>query len=262
MERKGFIRMICLLGILLFRWGSVTSMSCDEQPVKVDSFTLVSELWNETLDFSVYVPPCTDERVIDGYPVLYLLHGQDMGREIWEEIGMSETLRQGLTERSLPLFYVVVPEEKNYLESLSISHFGNLITDELIPWMTEHYPVRTDRDGRAIGGISRGALWAETLVFTHPELFSSVGLHSMPGVPFGDMDLFYIVKDHTPEDALRIRFDSGTLDGFRTEAQRAFAQLDTLGLPVSFFSFPGEHDTEYWRSQLKNSLEWYADAWK
>ena len=39
------------------------------------------------------IPPCMDDRIIGGYPVVYMFHGQDMGLEIWQEMGTAEIFR-------------------------------------------------------------------------------------------------------------------------------------------------------------------------
>lgn len=252
---------ILLTLLLLLLSAPAAAQNCDERPVRIVSETFFSETLNRDLSYSVYIPACLDERMTEGYPVLYLLHGQDMDESVWQEMGLDEAIRAGLAAGELPLFYTVVPREENYLDSLFLSAFEDAVIAELIPRVDETLNTCTSRDCRAIGGISRGALWAEKIAFDHPALFASLGLHSMPGTVYDDQVLYFLTQDQSPEEFLRIRMDSGREDNYRHESIRASQQLNFIGYEHEYVLRPGGHDPDYWRARLPESLKWYAEKW-
>ena len=235
----------CLIFLCFLRHIDVSAESCSERPVTVEHHTIPSETLYGELRFDVYVPPCLDDRIIGGYPVVYLLHGQDMGIEAWQEMGMDTIIRDTLNEADLPLFLTVVPQEDQYLLSFSLSGFEEAILNDLIPWIDSHYNTCTDRSCRSLGGLSRGALWAEKIAFEHPYLFGSLGLLSMPGTFIDDQSFYYLAERSKDAYALRIRMDTGSEDSYRHDGRDAAAQLTYVGYPFEYNIQPGKHDNEY-----------------
>lgn len=250
-------KLFFVLLLILSAVGSCAAESCGELPVVIEHYEIFSEALNDDIQFDVYIPACADERIIGGYPVLYLLHGQDMGIEVWKEIKLAESMAQAIEEYDLPLFLTVVPQEDDYLLSMSISEFGNALLETVIPFIESHYNAAATREGRAIGGISRGALWAEKLAFENPETFGTLGMHSAPGTPFDDQTLYYITKELTPELCPRIRMDIGSEDQYRMDANKAAEQLSYAGIIYDFAVRSGAHDKAYWQSQLPEYFNWY-----
>ena len=241
---------------------NVSAQSCSEQPVTIEHHSIHVDVLYGDLQFDVYVPPCMDERISGAYPAVYLLHGQDMGIEVWQEMEMDTVIRDTLNTTDTPLFLTVVPQEDQYLLSLSLSGFEEAVLYDLIPWIEEHYPVCKDRLCRSIGGFSRGAIWAEKIAFEHPELFGSVELLSMPGTFTDDQSLYYISERHDREHLLRIRMDVGAEDSYRHEGSKAASQLTWIGYPYEYYIQPGDHDTAYWRSRLTDLFVWFSEDWK
>lgn len=251
MWKKSLLVLLVFLCVVL----PVKAERCSLLPPRVETLKIPSEELGKELVFNVYLPACMDERTIPGYPVLYLLHGHDMGMEIWEEIGLPEAMM----DAELPLFIVVTPQEEDNLIALSLSGFEDAILDELIPYIDARYHTCTTRNCRALGGISRGALWAEKLFLDAPELFGTVGLQSMPGTVYDDSGVYYALQS-CPQT--RVRIDIGTEDGYRNEASAAAQQLINAGYNFEWVSVPGGHDAAYWQRRLPESLKWYSAEWK
>ena len=55
--------------------------------------------------------------------------------------------------------------------------YGTYLLEEVMPFVERNYAVRSDRAGRAIGGISMGSRRCRTCL-QRPDLFSAVGIHS------------------------------------------------------------------------------------
>lgn len=241
---------------------SAFAQSCTERPVTIEHHTIpVEELYGD-LQFDVYIPPCMDERIIGGYPVVYLLHGQEMGIEIWREMEMDTIIRNTLNETDIPLFLTVVPQEDQYLLSFQLSGYEDAVIDKLIPWIDEHYNTCTERNCRSLAGLSRGALWAEKITFENPELFGSLGLLSMPGTFTDTQSLYYMAEDHRHDYLIRIRMDIGNEDDYRHEGSNAASQLTFIGYPYEYNIQPGRHNTEYWKSMLEEYFVWFSQSWE
>ena len=258
--RKNTILFLILLVCGIF--SGTFAETCPQRTVIVEHHSLYSEPLLGDLVFDVYVPYCSDAEQSETYPVLYLLHGQDMGITIWEEMRLRDILLDSIRQGNIPPFLIVAPQEDQYLLSLSLSGFGDSILDYLIPWVDEHYNTCTDRLCRGIAGLSRGALWAERISFQHADLFSSLGLLSLPGKIFDDQSVYYLAGEHKPDNLLRIRMDIGSDDSYRHEAIKAAEQLVFIGYPFEFNLVRGEHDPEYWRSELSKYLLWFGEGWR
>ena len=256
--------MILLLFALLFSvsFGSAFAQSCTEQQVHVEHQSFYSEILYGDFLFDVYVPPCMDDRILGGYPVVYLLHGQDMDIEIWQKMDMSRIIRDTINDEELPLFLTVVPQEDQYLLSPSLSGFADAFMTELIPWIDEHYNTAADRRYRAVGGLSRGALWAEKIAFEHADQFSSLAMLSMPGSWLDEQSLYFLAEKHKPDNLLRIRLDSGNEDRYRQEAAKVSSELTIIGYPYEYYIQPGEHNASYWQSRLSDLFVWFCEGWK
>lgn len=252
-----FYKIIACLFIFLCNIQTALGQSCAEQEIIIEHYSMMLEEVHGEFQFDVYIPPCMDERIIGGYPVIYLLHGQDMGIEVWQEMKMDSVIRETLNHNDIPLFYTVVPQEDLNLLSLSLSEFDSALLNHLIPWIDEHYNTCTDRRCRSIGGLSRGALWAEKTAFEHPDVFSSLGLMSMPGTFTDDQSLYYLAEKHKPGNILRIRMDTGSEDSYRHEGSKAAAQLTFIGYPFEYNIQPGEHDRAYWKERLSDYFVWF-----
>ena len=253
--------MVFCVAVLMCSITDVRAVSCEEARPSVEHYEIESGFLNTSLAFDVYVPPCMDPRILGGYPVLYLLHGQDMGIETWQQMRIDELLRNAVNVDKVPLFLIVVPQEDYFLTSISLSEYGNAVLFELMPWIETKYNTCTKRECRGISGLSRGALWAELLAFEHPALFGSAALLSMPGTILDDQSLYYLAERQSEDEKLRIRIDVGSEDNYRHEASRASGQLTFIGYPYEFNIQPGAHDMAYWRSMLPEYFVWFSKGW-
>ncbi len=258
---RKIIVLFCLLSLFILS-GSVQGETCSEQPVTVSRHSYPSQVLHTDLVFDVYAPPCMDDRIAGGYPVIYLLHGQDMGIGIWKDMKMDKIIRDTINTENLPLFYTVVPQEDQFLISPSISGFGDALLNEVIPWIDQHYNTCTDRSCRGIGGLSRGAMWAEKIAFENPETFSALGMLSVPGAWIDQQTLYYMAQGQGEENRLRIRIDSGSEDQYRNDGVRTATDLTFISYPYEYHVSPGEHNEEFWQKNLSDYLVWFSQGWK
>ena len=209
--------------------------------------------------------------------MFYLLHGLSDDHTIW--------MRRTSIERyvaGLPLV-VVMPDGgrgwyTNALEGLAYE--DDLIKD-VVALVDRTFPVKAERAGRAIGGLSMGGYGAVKLGLKHPEMFASVNSHS------GALDVFRdpkVIKDvgpeyprvfgkspaGGPEDPMAIlerldhgripalRIDCGTDDPLLEENRAFHRHLDSLHVPHEYQEFPGGHDWAYWDKHVQEAVAFHA----
>jgi enterochelin esterase-like enzyme len=214
------------------------------------------------MDYRVYLPPCYDQQANFRYPVLYLIHGQSYTDDQWDHLGADETANALIAAGEAPPFLIVMPRDREWIQPTE-DKFGQVLVDSLIPYIDAHYRTLQDRAFRAIGGLSRGAGWALHLGLSHWELFSAIGMHSLP-VFWSDTAHIRLWLDAIPPDSLpRIYMDIGDRD--RNEIMQSalwFEKLLTLkGIPHEWYLFPGYHEEAYWQSHLAQYLHWYTAGW-
>ena len=252
---------VCITLFFLFKTITISAQSCSDRAVTIERHSIPAEALHGELLFDVYIPPCYDERIIGGYPVVYLLHGQNMDLTVWKEMNLGDIINDTINLWNTPLFLTVVPQEDQYLLSFSLSGFEEAFLDNLIPWIDTHYNTCSARECRSLGGMSRGALWAEKIAFENPDLFESVGLLSIPGTFVDDQSLYYILERNKDKPLPRLRMDTGTEDSYRHEGSKAASQLTFIGYPYEYNSQPGKHNTAYWQSRLNEYFVWFSKGW-
>ncbi len=240
---------------------TVESETCMDSGGTILHSSLPSQVLGMDLEYSIYLPPCYDANPSTGYPVLYLLHGQSANNDFWLELGVV-TLVDGiiLGGESRP-FIIVMPVEKNFLADIGDTQYPQAIAEELIPHIDQNYATCTDRECRAIGGISRGAAWAVNITFSYPALFAYIGAHS-PAVFSADLARLPVLLKNDPH-GLRpvIYLDSGDQDAYLKSAKDLEAILMQYGVPHEWHQNIGAHNFEYWLAHAAEYMQWYASHW-
>ena len=125
----------------------------------------------------VYTPGSPPPKT--GWPVVYLLHGHDGNEHSWPDLGHIRATLDDLIERSeISPLLVVMPGGGNgwYVDSEEFGgpgDFATAILDDLPKAIEAGYPVRKDRGGRAIAGLSMGGYGALRLALTRPDRFTA-----------------------------------------------------------------------------------------
>lgn len=234
---------------------------CLTKPGKVVRVDFPSPVSKDSYTVSIYTPPCYDQGGGVKYPVLYLLHGQNMDDTFWLSLGAAEIVDAMVASGGAP-FLMVMPYEIKNFDPPTESKFGESVISELIPWVEDHYSVCTTRECRAIGGISRGGGWAIRLAMRNFDTFGAVGAHS-PGPMAGDWwQAQKHLETHTPEEYPRIYIDRGEDDYLAADIDSFEKVLASNAIPHEFHINPGKHNVEYWQEHAAEYLRWYAEGWE
>ena len=250
---------------------------------------------------TVYLP-AGYERATQRYPVLYLLHGGGGDEDAWTSNGrapqildnliaagkakpMIVVMPNGNTNQSASQDYVTTPATPNPpggTTAMSMA-FPDSIVSDLIPFVDHTYRTYSDREHRAIAGLSMGGgqtMWA---AFTHIKQFAWVetmsstvsiipgaGLTSPlppnvadlrpPGLTetFDPEKLLTALPDLRPSANAKLRRFAMTIgehDGLSTQFRLLKDTLDAQGIHVTATVVPGYiHEWAFWRLALANML--------
>ena len=133
----------------------------------------------------VYVPAEYDAHPERRYPVLYLQHGHGENETGWIFSGKADLILDNLVAegRAVPFLVVMntgMVQIRDAEGKIVSDHLllPRLITEDVIPFIDGKYRTVPDRTHRAMAGLSMGSMQTSITGFTHPELFSSLGLFS------------------------------------------------------------------------------------
>jgi enterochelin esterase-like enzyme len=247
---------------------TATPFVCAETQGQIVSSSFTSSILGSEEDFLIYLPPCFYD-TFQRYPYVILLHGTGYDETMWENLGVAAVMDQGVTKGTLPPMVLIMPDGGDLAElndQPDGASYESLILDELIPTVEEDFCLWGSRQGRAIGGISRGGFWAFSIAFRHPELFSAVGGHS----PHFDPDnaspdtnpLSLAGRVNLDKFPLRIYMDNGASDYVGENAIRMSEILRENGIVHDYLINPtGNHDMDYWAAHVAEYLSFYGQVW-
>jgi enterochelin esterase-like enzyme len=247
---------------------SPTSFVCQERAGLVIRSSFYSVIAGDEVPYDIYLPPCFYD-TFKRYPYVILLHGTGYDETMWEQLGAPVDMDQGVIKGTLPPMVLVMPNG-DLISELNDAPRGQsyeeVILDELIPTIEADFCLWGSRQGRAIGGISRGGFWAFSMAFRHPELFSAVGGHSPHFEPdnaapeVNPLDLAANVN--LSKFPLRIYMDNATNDYVGTNAIQMSEILRQRGIEHQYLINPtGNHDMDYWSAHVAEYLSFYGQAW-
>jgi len=237
---------------------TATPLGCLTQPGQVKQNILQETVPPQ--EYLIYLPPCYDEMPDVRYSVLYLLHGQTYTDDQWVRLGAVEVMDRLILKDEVAPFIIVFPDDR-YWNVLAGPGFGERLVDHLIPYIDQNYRTLSDREHRAIGGMSRGAGWSLRLGLQRWDLFGTLGLHSLAAFSDDRPFLSSWLKAIPSEDLPNIFIDTGQYDqelGFNSQFENTLTQL---GIPHEWHLYPGAHDEVYWGAHVEEYLRWYAEVW-
>lgn len=146
--------------------------------------------------FYVYTPPQYDNDTAEKYPVLYLQHG--MGEDVtgWVTQGKLNVIMDNMINegRCKPMLVVVSDgdiadmfrpkpgEDVNEARKHFGEKFTPILLDEIIPYVEDHFRVLTNRDNRAMAGLSWGGYQTFQITLNNLDKFSYIGGFSGAGM--------------------------------------------------------------------------------
>ena len=133
--------------------------------------------------------------------------------------------------------------------SRNVNLFGETLLKEIVPEVEKRYNVATDRDHRAIAGLSMGGQEALTLGLRNPDVFAWVGGFSSAMFPVAGQDL---TKVDAAGTRLRLLWVACGTEDDLLSVNRIFAMhMKQQGVPITVVETPGRHEWGVWRDNLR-----------
>ncbi len=204
----------------------------------------------------VYTPPGYDKDVSKRYPVLYLQHGSGESERGWTTQGRANFILDNLiaSGKAVPMIIVM---ENGYAGTgqRGTEGFPDLVIKDLIPEIDSGYRTISDRDHRAIAGLSMGAGQAMSVGLGNLDRFSYIGAFS-GGMREFDAKTAYggVLADSSAfnKKVKLLWMGAGVDDRLYAGARSAHEALDKAGIKNTWFECPGEHEWQVWRRSLND----------
>ncbi|MPR35993.1 alpha/beta hydrolase-fold protein [Salmonirosea aquatica] len=133
----------------------------------------------------VYTPPGYEKNQSTKYPVLYLQHGWGEDETAWSNQGhanliMDNLIAEGKTKPFIIVMTYGMTNELKWgkLREFKIDPFQTVLTEELIPYVDANFRTLSNRDNRAMAGLSMGGMETKMITLNKPETFGYYGLLS------------------------------------------------------------------------------------
>ena len=226
---------------------------------KIDTIQYESKTVGTQRKALIYTPPGYKKG--NKYPVLYLLHGiggdeKELFRNGTPQIILDNLYAQG----KLTPMIVVLPNgramkddratgdimAKDKVEAFAT--FEKDLLNDLIPFIEKKYPVKKDRENRAIAGLSMGGGQALNFGLGNIDKFAWVGgFSSAPNTKEPQK----LLPDPAKAKELKLLWIScGDQDRLMPFSKRTSDYLTENNIPHIFYVEPGGHDFKVWKNDL------------
>ena len=225
---------------------------------KLETISYESKSVGTTRRMQVYTPPGYSPDL--KYPVLYLLHGIGGDETEWQRFAAPDVLLDNLIAdgKATPMI-VVMPNgraQKNdraegdvFRSAPAFAAFEADLLKDVIPAIESRYSVRTDREHRALAGLSMGGGQSLNFGLAHLDTFAWIGA-------FSAAPNTQPAKDLVPDPAavkskVKLLFlTCGRKDGLIRVSQGVHAYLKDNGVPHVWHVDDNAHDPPHWKNSL------------
>lgn len=226
-----------------------------------------SSILGRTRRMHIYTPPgyeTSDAR----YPVLYLLHGASDCDDSWTSIGRANFILDNLIAagKAKPMIVVMphghtgpfsffMPSATAEDDRIGNAKFEEEFRTDIQPYVEQRYRVRTDRDGRAIAGLSMGGAQACNLAFTDSQNFGYIGVFSSAAA-FESLEDWAnaraaVLDDPAARQGLKLLWlATGREDFLIDRSRETVALFQQHGYQPEFLETDGGHTWINWQSYL------------
>ncbi len=292
---RKLILLICLAAISAAAGAQNAEWWKNRSRVETDS--LYSSILDDYREYNIYIPQNYDVNTDKHYPIVYLLHGMNDNHRGWYERGHLLDVMDLLTGSGEACEMIIVtPNAGGNIYAGDWNGYFNMpgwayedfFFKEFIPYIESRYRVISDKEHRAIAGLSMGGGGCTSYAQKHPEMFCAAYPMSAlmmipeqnaaaPARPGDKLDLltrsvienncitFITNADEQTKEALRsVKWfvDCGD-DDFLLDCNIGFFQaMRAAGIPCEFRIRNGGHIWEYWNDALYISLPFFTRCFR
>lgn len=256
--------MSCILAPLFAQTKPVEGFdirNSDTPSGKIDTIEYRSETVDTNRKALVYTPP--GYSVNKKYPVLYLLHGIGGDEREWLRHGQPEVILDNLyAEGKAEPMIIVLPNGRamqddratgNIMAADKVEAFARFEQDlinDLIPYIEKNYSALTNRENRAVAGLSMGGGQSLNFGLCNLNKFAWVGgFSSAPNTKAPEV---LVSKPAEAKKLLKLLWIScGDKDGLFGISKRTHDYMETHQVPHIYQVIPnGYHDFNVWKKNL------------
>src|SRR5579863_790247 len=225
-----------------------------------------SAVCDDRRDYYVYTPPGYDPAGKATYPVLYLLHGFSDDASGWTAVGHANVILDNLIAqgKAKPMI-VVMPLGYGTMEMIRLgwgawshtdvrdknfANFRAMLITEVMPRVEREYRVRSERNSRAIAGLSMGGSESLLTGLNNLDTFSWVGAFSSGGIPENFQKDFPALDEKANQQLHLLWIACGTEDRLIAVNRKLRDWLKTKGIQHVGIETPGMHAWMVWRRNL------------
>lgn len=259
--------LLCLLIVPAFSQNIVKqapagfdSLHADIPHGEIDTISYPSKTVGTQRRALIYTPPGFSKK--KKYPVLYLLHGIGGDEKEWLNGGKPQTILDNLyAEGKIEPMIVVLPNGRAMKDDRAIGDimapdkvqafatFEKDLLNDLIPFIEKKYPVLSDREHRAIAGLSMGGGQSLNFGLGNLDKFAWVGGFS--SAPNTKKPEELIPDPEAAKKKLRMLWIScGASDRLISFSKRTHDYLEEKKVPHIYYIEPGIHDFKVWKNGL------------
>jgi enterochelin esterase-like enzyme len=199
------------------------------------------------------------------YPVLYLLHGIGGTEEEWRRSGSFQVILDNLyADKKIVPMIVVVPNGRaavddtangpNARSGAAFAAFEKDLLDDVIPYVESHYPAKTDRENRALAGLSMGGGQSLNFGLGNLDKFAWIGGFSSAPNTIQPPDRLLPNPDEATPKLKLLWVSCGDEDALIRISQTLHRYLKEHNVPHIWHVDTGAHVWPVW----KNDLYWFS----
>ena len=194
-------------------------------------------------------------------PVLYLIHGGGDNDASWPSVGAAGWILDNLlAEGKMVPMIVVMPNGTITNVPNEVPPFAEDMVTDIIPFVEANYPVKTDKDSRAIAGLSMGGMETMEVAFPHYDMFSWVWVMSASFSPGADpkaeaarLGLYENAAKMNKSFKLMVFSQGGPADIAYQNLKNTLKEVDAAGLKYEYKENAQAGHTWYtWRADLQD----------
>lgn len=260
------------------RWVSgveIPEKNVDYYAIKNVPHGLVNQSWyfskirNEWRRCLVYTPAEYYENPGKRYPVLYLQHGMGENETSWANQGKMNFIMDNLIADGSAAPMIVVMDNGN-IESFDVkegesrmdamkrfgAEFPSILVNEIIPHIDANFHTISDREHRAMAGLSWGGLLTFNTTLSNIDKFAYIGAFSGAGnIDLNNLDTVYdgVFRDRNAfNDKVHVFFLGIGSEEHPERTKSLSDGLNAAGINTIYYESPGTaHEFLTWRRCLK-----------
>ncbi len=236
----------------------------------VNYYSNITRAWRRAF---VYTPPGYDSDISKRYPVLYLQHGGGEDETGWPTQGKADFILDNLISEGKAVPMIVVmdrgyatdptrrpnTQETGFRAAMANNAFPDVLIKDIIPMIDQRFRTLTDRDHRAMAGLSMGGFQTFQTAMPNLDKFSYVGGFSGAAFLEPDADLKAAFNGVWADaESFNKRMKVVYLSIGTAEPERMFKSvngfhqgLEKIGIKHTYYESPlTSHEWQTWRRSL------------